>query len=419
MATVDEIASGRIISIDIRGQDVLAITRKISIRESICQSYLSGEVTIFDHNQFINAMQLVGLDPVNIVFDAPDPVQTSEPYVAEMYILSIAAQATPTNIKSTIFTISVVSGEYFTDRGNIITESTSPGITGVDLSQKIWNACAFPVSLITPVTDTPLQEGSSAFHIDMQHPFTAIAQIRDSMNFPQYPSGNVLLFRDRWDENLVPLEHLFATAPVQEYFEQRSTWGKSLKDMFEMSNMVIEAKSQSRGSGTTGLGGGGQGTDVTATGMQGIKKFDVFKGKLENNMVFPMVASALGGLSSVAQTFSAYGLGGAPNFQSINTNNREQATDFTAKTIEERAYASMVKAGPQYNIVVPLKTGINCTVGKKAAFNLLPDGGDQWRIGEIGKPPEEMLITDLIHDVYQDKKILRGVTTLQVMAGLQ
>jgi hypothetical protein len=244
----------------------------------------------------------------------------------------------------------------------------------------------------------------------MAHPFTAIAQIRDAMNFPAYPEGNVLLYRDRYVQNLVPLKYLFENLPIQEVFQQTATAGINWYDMFKYNNIIIEAKLQTRGSGTTGMGGGGGAQDVAATASQGIKKFDAIAGKLINNMVFGKA------IAGVIFPFSKYGLGGSPNLAGMNSDNRPQETDFTAKIPEERAYAAMVKAGPQYNIRVPLRTGIKCTVGKGAAFNLLPAGGEQWEVYPI--PEKKMLITDLVHDVFNDMKLIRGTTTFQCMQGL-
>ena len=415
MASTREVPSGRLLTMTIKGHNLIGLTRKVSIRESICTSYLSGEIVILDHNNFIVGLGIIGLDPVKIVFDAPIVGDRDEAaYECDMYVLSVNAEASPENLRSIIYNIAIVGGEYFTDRGNIVTESTNPGTTGVALSHKIWGKCGFPSSLITPVSDSPLQDGDQPFHVDMAHPFTAIAQIRDAMNFPAYPEGNVLLYRDRYVENLVPLKYLFDILPIQQVFQQTATAGTDWRDMFNMNHIIIEAKLQTRGSGTTGMGGGGGAQDVAATASQGIKKFDAIAGKLINNMVFGKA------IAGVVFPFSKYGLGGSPNLAGMNSNNRPQETDFTAKIPKERAYAAMVKAGPQYNIRVPLRTGIKCTVGKGATFNLLPSGGEQWEANQemMKILPMDMLITDLVHDVFNDMKLIRGTTTMQCMRGL-
>jgi hypothetical protein len=109
-------------------------------------------------------------------------------------------------------------------------------------------------------------------------------------------------------------------------------------------------------------------------------------------------------------------LGGMPNLIKNNLERASQAIDFTNKIESERSFAANVKAGPQYNIRVPLQLGIECTVGKGATFNLLPPVGDQ---GVMGYDPNGglMLLTDLMHEVWNDLREVRGTTTFQAMKG--
>ncbi len=399
MASIENVPIGRLKVCTLKGFDARYLVRKISLRESICTSYLSGDINLLDCNNFIDPLKLRGLDPIQLSFDAPP---NGKSYDVTVYILSIQAEVSPENLKCIAYTIAYVSSEFFTDRANLVQESTTPGTTGVALSHKIWGECGFTPSLRAPVQDTPLQDGNQPFHIDYTHPFTAISQIRDAMNFPAYPEGNVLLYRDNVQQNLVPLKYLFDTMSSQQTFKQSTTWGKSWKDQFDADNLIIDAKQQTRGSGTVGTGGGAAGGhDLAATAMQGQRKYDAILGKLTNNEIF-------GGGGS--------GLGGSPNLMGVNSDNRAAAMDFSAKVRTERNYAALVKAAPQYNIRVPLRTGINCTVGKGATFNLLPAGGDQFAVS--GSAAALMLISDLIHEVFFDLRLVKGTTTFQVLSRI-
>ena len=48
-----------------------SLVRAVAIRESLCQSYLTGEFTLVDSFNIIADMELQNSDPIELSFDAP------------------------------------------------------------------------------------------------------------------------------------------------------------------------------------------------------------------------------------------------------------------------------------------------------------------------------------------------------------
>lgn len=175
----------RVLQCQIKGAELHPYCRKVTIRESICTSYISGEVVLYDNNDVVNGLQLVGGEEVNISFDAPVNPRI---YKVKLRVLAIQGEPSPENLKTIIYTISLVGDGYFTDRENLVQDSPPVGTPGASLAQKIWKDCGFLSQLFTLI-DAPIRDATEAFTIQNVKPFTAIAQIRNQMNYPQYPSA--------------------------------------------------------------------------------------------------------------------------------------------------------------------------------------------------------------------------------------
>lgn len=404
MATNDssvKTTSARLLRCNIKGADCKYYCRKLVVRESFCEHFITAELTIYDNNNVINSLKLQAGDPVSIAFDAP---VNSFVWENDFMVLKYEGEQEADNLKMVVYTITVVTSEYYSDRGNIVKHSTAPGDTGVKVIQEIWSTCGFKPGLVPLVTDTPIQTQTEPFQIHELKPFTAIMNVRNQMYYPSYPSGNVLCYREYKQQTLSPLEYLFQRLAPQcpKPFIQKATWGVNVRDIFESEQAIIYARAQTRN-------GSGGGSGVASTSSQGKKSFDRAKGILGMNSIF---GAAMGGGVAGGSRF-----GGAVNNMLNNSQRVEQASDFTNKIDKERHYAALIKAAPQYNIRVPLQWGIQHTVGKGAEFKLLPPMGDRDFDGQ--NPGGLMLISDLIHEIFFDIKTVQGTTTFQLLKGVK
>lgn len=365
-------------------ENVINLVRTLTIRESICVSYLTGQLLLLDNDNVIDSLALEGGSLCSVSFKAP----TSKSYAVYMYVLNIAAESAPENKELKYYTIDLVSSEYFTDRGNLTSKSTDVGQTGVSLAQQIWKECKFDVPLVQPVADAPLRANNQPFHIDLAKPFTAIGQIRDIQMYPSYPTGNVLLYRDYKAQNHVPLQYIYETCPALESFEQRETWGVRLEHIFGGDNSdhaIIDVWEQSRAS---------------------MLNKDAFK--KQTKRAYNAVSGKLG-----LDIFTGL-LGAGQNMTATNSDRTPPETDFTKVMDPARYYAACLKSQPQYLVKVPLQTGINITAGKGCELELLPSRSTG---SSVKRHPDSglFLVTDLIHEVHNDLRTVLGTTTFNAL----
>jgi len=387
---------GRFVTVLMNGINIKTYTNKVAVRESVCSHYLTAELTFFDTVNIIEKMGLKcdGTDWVLIHFDAVIKGQKIKSEYKQIYNVISYKQVDggPESVRTKVYEISLVGPEYFVDRSTLVVESVKH-ITGCALSSKIWKESGFPSALSIPVTDTMITEGDEPYQINYMKPFTAIAQIRNQMYYPTFPTGNALLYRDYYSEVLAPLQYLMDTKSAQETFVEKETWGTSWRDIFETEHAIINAAAQTRSQ--SGAGGTAK-TVGSAAGPQGNRAFDAVAGKF---------------------SFNKFMASGAPTLHMNNSNRVNPMMDFTQKTATERLYAAKCKGGPQWNIRVPLQLGINLTVGKGVHCDLLPVAGDQKNFRQ-SKYGGLMLVTDIVHEVWAENKPVTGTTTFQAIKGM-
>ena len=319
-----------------------------------------------------------------------------------------------------IYTISATTDEMMYDKANLVQKSVR-NITGSDLIKQIVGEIMPNVNFVSQVSDSLLSAGNMPFTINGKHPFIAFDEIRRMMKYPQYKSGNTMLFRDADALVLAPLEHLMQNLREEYKFIQKMTWGTSWRDIFEAENMVIEAKAQPR----PGQDGGYTNVMDTAEAYQQSRtSIDMNSGKININQVLKYVVEngVLQGrsldqlASNLLDRFSTGMFGGRVNQLITNFDRALQEADRVIKTDTEKLYAATAKGGPQYVVKVPMRGGLNVTVGKGVYVHLLPSYGDS------NSTPENavdglMLVTDVVHELWQDGRAEQAFTTFQCIRG--
>ena len=332
-------------------------------------------------------MRVMGGDLVTIAFDAKTPIGDSSnlTYYQNMYVMEIKGESAPDNMMMITYNISLVTIEFFNDRGHVVTVPSTKQQTGVSLVRDIWNTYFPETPLSQPTEDAPLQDGDQPFHVDLVKPFTAIGQIRDIQYYPQYPTGNVMFFRDRTAQVHAPLQYLYTTPTQQEFFIQKQTWGINYTHLFggeDSFHAIIDIKSFSRSIMLD--------PDTYAPSLQKVRAFDHRAGKLGYNIFFNLLQGA------------------GQNHALTNSNRTSAPIDFTNQIDKARWYAICLKSQPQVLCKVPLNTGINITVGKGAYLELLPD----WE-GRTSDASGLYFVTDLVHEIYRASRNVLGTTTFQ------
>jgi hypothetical protein len=389
MASVENVTAARINTCVLKDTDILAITQTVTIHESICTPYLTGELIVLDNQNIIIDLKIKGGELCNIGFDAPLGKRS---YDVDTYVLDVKSSSAEDNMMLKIYTISVVTSEYFTDRGTLTPGNlTSVGMTGVALAQQIWSEAGFKTRLIPPVTDNPLQDGENSLTITHQKPFTAVGQIRDIQVYPQYPTGNVLLYRNHKAVIHVPLQHIYETCSATEKFIQKETWGSDWRDMFvndDSIRVIMDVKNVSRDIMLD--------PDEFKPTDQKQRAFDIKKGKMAVNI------------------FQGLMKGSGVNIPSTDSQKTSPSIDFTSIIEKTRWYAHCLKSRPQYLVKIPLNSGINITVGEGCELTFTPLHSSP---NQLNKANGLYLITDLVHEVHRDLRKVLGTTTINALSA--
>jgi hypothetical protein len=403
------------------GANLTGYVHCVRVYETLCKPYLTAQITFFDNENFIENLGIVGGEPVSISFDSPPNTVT---YDCNLNVLALSGHQSPNNLKMIIYDMELIGIVYFQDKANIVQHSFFT--QGTQAIQAIWGRYLNGDSLnIHRQSDGMMGKNDDRSSIDHKKPFAAIDQIRKYLKFGN-PSTPSVLFRDNTSVHLAPIGDLFQTG-VTENYVQKETWGAFFPDHRDIYRSIIVAQAEiDKNWMGESQGGRGSMQNIAKTAVQGQQVFDLFKGvpevmKQAAPVASGQFASGIRGMGSlVAGLINTIpgGLGGAPNIQHTNSNRWERGTAPDTKTIAEQNYAAEVRNGPQLRIKVPLQTGLNATVGQSIWCDLLPPVGDLLNTNLAQhKMSGKWLVKDLCHELYTDKRDVKGTTTMQLIRG--
>jgi hypothetical protein len=404
-------AKTRLRSFIINNVQIRELIKSLSVYETVCKPYLTATVVIRDKENLINNMRLIGGEEVTFSFDGNE----RRIYSAKLYILSISKAQFQPNLRYLEYTVQLIGKAYFNDRVNLIQQSFK-GLTGTDAIKILHDSYVggdAPLSVLAG--SFGLLARDNPYIVQSAKPFKAIDDVRRTLNFANYKTGNSLYYRDRDQYVLAPLELLFErVSNVQASFVQRATWGYDIHDYVRAYFSVMKAELDVHGT-QSAIG------ELASVANQGKTVFDlnlmrtvqtvlqqqVSPGKVVGTALVNLVGDILKGKTN----------GGEPNFQVMDTYNRSVETDTSSKTERERLYATTAKSGPRVNVQVPIQGGAECTVGKGINLQLQPP------VGDIDSNTRNLykgnwLVIDLTHNLtFESDKLYQGTTTMKCIRG--
>lgn len=397
-------------SVTINGADLTKYAHALSVHETVCKPYITGQAIIHDYDNIVDSMQIVGGEDISVAFTAPPNSKTYS--TDNCKVLSIKGEQNPNNLKGYIFTIDFIGNVYFQDRGSMV-QSVHKNQTGTDAIQQLFSKFLSGDKLQILSNSIGMIGDKEGYTITNRKPFAAIEDIMKLLVFGGVKTGNVLFFRDAESVKLAPLEHLVQNMSSQEYFIQKETWGVNMFDP-DLYHAIIwsELKNERTNSGKSHVG------EMAAAVNQNKVTFDFHTAAVK--FLSSAAVSGGGSIASKMQSIvkSPNQLGGIPNVQLFRSILWPDATAPHNKTMQEKMYSSAQRGSPHLKIKVPLQTGINVTVGKGIDVTLTPpsvDGsGNPYSYSLNGK----WLCTDLVHELVigSDSSCI-GTTTLQNIKG--
>jgi hypothetical protein len=394
----------RVRSLFLNGFDMTKHVTKISVYETIHKPYLTAKVTIIDNNYLIENMGLVGGEPCSFAFDGGDYV-----YENTLYILKVKGMKSNQSLRSQIYDIDLIGIEYYNDKQNIVQRSFKqiPGTAAIAAihGQFIGGGLNIVGTSMGPIDkESYIAAGT--------HPFKAINDIRQRLNFGGSQSGNCLYFKNKFSMNLGPLEAFMAQATADQTFTQKATWGINWFDVIAAQNAIIAAQAE-----VDGKDGGRSGMqDVASSASQEKKVWDNRTKKLTVDKGASKISARVSNISSLLSPIlgggGAGGHGGKPNYTIMDGARLPTSTDPSNMAEAQSLFASLVKNGPRLTVKVPIQSGILVTVGRGCWLNLIPPIGDLDNV--IGNSMTGMyMLTDLCHELFLDDTQMNATTTFQ------
>jgi len=399
------------------GSNLTGFVHCVRAYETLCKPYRTAHLTLLDNENVIENLGIVGGEPASVSFWSPPNNRIYE--MDEMAVLNLEGHQSPLNLKVQIYEMDLIGGVYFQDKANIV--QSAHDSSGTSAIQQIWGRYLNSDSLQI-LSSSNEQLGKSDNKSQIQHikPFAAIDKIRSYLKFGS--NSPSVFYRDRDSAKLAALAELFGRNVLYDYI-QKETWGANFFDPDIYKAIIYAEAMQDRN--FTGEGSGGRaGTGAIAkASSQGQAVFDLFKGIPAKFTSAAGIASGnfggdISGLGSLLSfdTISG-GLGGSPNIVNTDSYRWDRGNAPDTKAMPEQAFAAEVKNGPQMKLKVPLQTGLEATVGSSINISLLPPVGDFF--GGVGRNSQSgtWLVKDLVHELYTDKRDVKGTTTMQLVRG--
>lgn len=386
----------------IAGVDMRLHVQNIKVYESMCKPYITSNITVIDNNNIINQLNLAGGEPVNFAFDAGDNV-----YRQKQHILSVTGQPTEKNKRVQVYEIATVGPSYVKDRASLVQESYK-NTPATSVAEKIHNTyLSGDAGLINKLPSLGMiaKDDIGSYITTNVKPFKGIEDALRRATYGQYKSGSTVYFRDANNYVIAPLELLFRTAQPQYDFIEKATWGTSIDDIFNAHNAVIAASTVVK----DGIKPGG--SSIAKSAAASNQSLRIWDNKLKK-FVQNQGAKATGVLSSIKNVGSLVGkAGGVMNILEMDSARNPLSSDPSINRVQEQSFQATVADATKYYIKVPIRGGLACTVGQGVNVQLMPPVGDQnvSRHRHGGR----MLIADLVHDCYFDKRTVMGTTTFR------
>lgn len=397
-------------NITLKGVDLRLHINKVSVYETITKPYLTAKLKIYDNNNLIDNMQLVGGEPCYFCLDAGD----GKIYEANLNVLKVHGERSSQSLRTMVYDVDLIGPEYFKDKSSIVQHSFK-GIPGTQAIQLLHSKFFGTGLRLLSQSLGPISKQSHI--VSALKPFKAINDIRKKLLYAQYQTGNTLYYRDKEGHVLGPLEQLFSQLSPQANFIQKTTWGHNyFQDVVaaQYAIIAVQANVDFSDSGRGGM------KNISAAKTQEKKVFDFRTKKLVTNVMASAVSpgkvigSAIG-LGAAIINSVAGGHGGFPNYMTMDSDHHSVQTHHSQKTERERLYNAMILDGPALTVKVPIQGGLDCTVGKGCNLNLIPSTGD---INPgLTDASGLYLITDICHEVIASDQQMTGTTTFQCVRG--
>lgn len=395
----------------IKGFDARPFINSLQIYESICKPYLTAIATVLDDFDILNQLQIVGGEDVSFTVMADG----GNSYSQNMKVFAIKGERLNYQLRAAYYKLEMITVEYINDKRNLVQQSFK-NITGTDIISKVHTQY-LGSGINIPIPSSGLLGSGNAIIASNSKPIKFIDDIRRQLTFGQFVTGSTLYYHDNQQVNLAPLEYLISSLSSQQTFIQTATMGQNWTDIFNATNVIIEATTTidpyNQEMGRANI------RDVASTQNQEKKVIDVYNWKrIFNDQVRGVIAgatlgTAVSGLMNLGGTSSPHG--GTQQAYMIDGQKIPRAN---ARQMDKEAlYKALMMAAPQVVMRVPIQTGFNVTVGKGFTAKLLPPAGNNPAPSYSAMTSGDYLAVNIEHVCHFDDTAMAATTVLHGLKG--
>ena len=404
------------------GVNVLPWCQNIKVYESMCTPYIKSELTLIDNGVEGNAGLVVGIAektnlpgaPVTFAFDGGRKTYRRD----EQIVLTVDAMPSEENKRVQVYTIGTIGVSYLDDRKSLVQKqfvNIPATVAAAAVHNEYLPSDGAGLNLKTASLGMIAKDSIGNHPVSNVHPFKAIEDLLRRATYGGAIANPTVYFRDAESFVMAPLQLIFATTSSNYTFIESAALGKEVGDIFldkknggiphghgSIISAALIIKEDDLYGARNNVG------QAAAALTQGLRIFD----KAINKPAINKMASGTGLAGLASSVGGAIGTsGGIPNILNFNQLKNELSSDPGINKIASEAFLAKVKDADKYHVKVPIKHGINLTVGQGVTNHILaPAGaGREKQVGGL------MLIADLMHDCYFDQRTLMGTTTMRAV----
>lgn len=388
------------------GINVRSITHCIRIFESMCKSYRTAEIVLYNSDGQVNELGLAIGSPVS--FEIQNG--TGGMYQMDSLVIGIPEQFSTDGIRKDQVTVVTATSAYMKDRGSLVQHSfVNQTITSA--IQTIHNQyVGGPLTTVMESKGMIAKDIIGSYIVSNDKPFKAIRDMANRATYGGVSTGATMYFENKTGHVLGPLESFFSPIKVTAELIQKDTWGNYWRDLFAGSDTqsekaIIASKLYQKevDPETAGGGGGGGSGAALASAAQGKTVYDAAK----RDHVVDRAAIQIGMISPYLAPFVGK-YGGRQITHIMDSARNDLAVDPSTKTEAENAFSARVKNGTNFLVKFTIDSGFKTTVGEGVNVILMAP-----LRGPIATISGDLLNADLMHECYFDNREVMGTTTIR------
>src|SRR6185503_16724299 len=185
--------------------------------ESVCKSYITAQVIIYDNNNLIENMGIQPGDPAGFAFESPPNTYLygttfDGGQCGNLQVVKMKGEEVPGTLKYQIYYLDLIGPTFYLDKRQQISRAY-PGTTGTDIVSEIWKDFLTSPTyniLVQSPSDGLMGKDLASYVRIGESPLTAIKAVMNEMIGRHRDTGSWMIYKNRDGVVLKQLEDMLA-----------------------------------------------------------------------------------------------------------------------------------------------------------------------------------------------------------------